>query len=111
MILGERQEKFSRDVAALLARSFELGFECRIGEAQRTLEQQKIYFAAGKSKTMFSKHLDKLAIDLFFTKNGRLVEKVSALEPIGKYWETLRAGNKWGGHFASFIDTPHFEAA
>ncbi|MCL2439521.1 MAG: M15 family metallopeptidase [Alphaproteobacteria bacterium] len=109
MSLGKRQEVFARDVAALLGFAFARGFEVRIGEAERTVAQQEIYVREGKSKTMASKHLDRLAVDLFFTCGGQVIWAREGLAALGEYWESLRAGNKWGGNFKTFLDTPHFE--
>ena len=75
----------------------------------RTPEQQKIYYDTGKSKTMASNHLRRLAIDLNFLKGGSLVMDKAQLAPLGTFWESLHPTNRWGGNFASFTDVPHFE--
>lgn len=109
MTLGEKQEKFSKNVAKLFNFILENGYQIRIGECQRTVEQQKIYFKQGKSKTMNSNHLKKLAIDLFIFKNGEWFISKSQLQKIGDFWESLDKNNRWGGNFISFVDCPHFE--
>lgn len=114
--LGQHQEAFSLDVIKLLMKANELGFGIRLGEALRTPEQQKIYFQTGKSKTMDSNHLKKLAIDLNLIINGQLATAVQ-IQPLGKYWESLDPLNRWGGSWrglveagkSSFVDSPHFE--
>ncbi len=114
--LGENQELFAADVAKLIVRAFELGLRVRLGEALRTPEQQKLYFASGASKTMNSQHLKKLAIDLNLIKDGRLAT-VAEIQPLGKWWESLAPENRWGGSWrglveagkSSFVDSPHFE--
>lgn len=114
--LGQRQERFTRDIANLFGFAFSNGLEVRCGEFQRTPEQQAIYLKTGRSKTTASKHLDKLAADLFFTQDGRLMETKADLQFLGDYWEKLTPGNKWGGNFpkwypgSTFTDCPHFEA-
>jgi hypothetical protein len=105
MQLGEHQESFSRDVIKLLTRANELGYGIRIGEVFRTLEQQKMYIKAGRSKTMNSMHLKKCAIDIYFTKNDRLVYP----EELGKYWESLDSRNKAGMFWKKFRDAPHYQ--
>lgn len=112
MNLGQHQEAFSKDLAELLTKGFELGYECRIGEVLRTPEQQLIYVQTGRSKTLNSMHLKKCAADLHFFKNGELCYP----EELGRFWESLSPFNRYGGNFDkdwthedSFKDAPHFE--
>lgn len=108
MNLGLEQQAFSRDLVMLMQEALNLGYEIRMGEVQRTEQQQKIYFDTGKSKTMDSMHLKKCAADLFFTKAGGDGSIVYP-EELGVFWESLSKKNRWGGHFKSFKDSPHFE--
>lgn len=105
MSLGQEQEAFSRDLASLLQYAFSKGYEVRMGEVERTVEQQKIYVQTGRSKTMNSNHLRRCAADLHFTRNGELCYP----QEIGDYWESLNTKNSWGGNWNSFKDKPHFE--
>ena len=105
MTLGEHQEHFSRDVVKLMTKALELGYEIRMGECQRSEEQQRLYIKQGKSTTMNSMHIKKCAIGLHFTKNGELMYP----SELGDYWESLDPINKWGGHWKSFVDKPHFQ--
>jgi hypothetical protein len=110
MKLGQKQERFSRDVSLLLAFIYvKTDFEIRFGEAQRHALIQKHYLDTGRSKTMKSRHLDKLAVDLFFSRNGEMIWGKDELQLIGDYWESLSPENSWGGNWKSFKDTPHFE--
>lgn len=108
MLLRQEQSLFLEDVCRLLLFAKNLGFEATGGELQRTPEQQEIYLKVGKSKTKDSYHLKKLAIDLFFFKDGNLIQDKVGLQKIGDYWEELDPKNKWGGNW-QFVDTPHFE--
>lgn len=105
MTLGEHQEAFSRDLFLLLVKAYELGYKVRIGEVERTIEQQKLYMRQGRSKTMNSMHLRKCAADLHFTLNGELCYP----QELGDYWESLSKENQWGGNWNSFKDKPHFQ--
>jgi len=105
MRLGQHQEKFSRDLVRLLSHAFSLGYEVRIGEAERTVEMQKIHMAAGRSTTMNSMHLKKCAVDLYFTKDGQLVYP----SELGQYWCSLDPLNQWGGNWRTFKDLPHYQ--
>lgn len=103
------QAAFLLDACKLIQFATEQGFQVTGGELFRTPEQQQIYVKTGRSKTLQSNHLRRLAIDLNFIKGGELVYDAAALEPIGQFWESLHPKNRWGGHFSSFKDRPHFE--
>lgn len=109
MSLGKEQELFMRDFAKLLNFLHESGYEVRGGELERTQTMQEIYVKQGKSKTMRSNHLRRLAVDLHIFKDGRWLQEKSELSNIGEYWESLNEANRWGGNFKSFYDAPHFE--
>lgn len=103
--LGKQQELFSRDLSKLLIKAFELGYEIRMGEGERPLAMQEIYVRTGKSKTLNSQHIKKLAHDLHFFKDGQICYP----QELGDYWESLSKENRWGGNWKSFKDKPHFE--
>ena len=102
------QWKFLQDVAKLILFAEATGVELSGGELYRTEEQQKIYVNTGKSKTMNSMHLKRLAIDFNFFIDSNLVYEHPKVEELGKYWESLDEKNQWGG-FWNFKDYPHFQ--
>jgi len=106
MTLGQKQELFLLNAAKLIIWANEQGYQVRPGELVRTLEQQRFYVEQGKSKTMNSRHVQKLAIDLYLIEDGKLAPK-QAYEPLAEYWKTLNtdnvAGYDWGW------DPNHFE--
>jgi hypothetical protein len=115
MTLITEQHLFLLDVAKLIVEAQKQNFIVTGGELYRTAEQQAIHVKAGRSKTMNSKHLQRLAIDLnFFTKGVdgtvQLTYDIAVLKPLGDFWESLSPGkNSWGGNWNSFKDVPHFE--
>jgi len=109
MSLSKEQAAFLLDVCKLIPFATSLGYTVTGGELQRTPEQQKIYVQTGRSKTMDSKHLKKLAIDLNFIKDDKLVYDIKELTPIGEYWQSLSPKNSAGMFWKSFKDVPHFE--
>ena len=114
MGLVEDQDRFLGDVARLILHAREQGFVVTGGELFRTPEQQAIHLRAGRSQSMDSQHLRRLAIDLnFFMPDGdrlTLCSDRAALQPLGEFWEALSPGvNRWGGNWLTFKDTPHFE--
>ncbi len=114
MSLVRQQSAFLIQVQDLIRRAGELGFMVTGGELHRTAEQQELHVKNGRSKTMNSQHLKRLAMDLnFFREQSdgklKLVYDVNQLRQIGDYWESLDPANCWGGNWNNFKDTPHFE--
>ena len=109
MSLVQEQAAFLLDTGKLITYATEQGFVVTGGELWRTPEQQQVYVKTGRSKTMKSNHLRRLAIDLNFFREGRLVATKAELAGLGSYWESLNPANRWGGNFKSLVDTPHFE--
>ena len=109
MKLSEHQQEFTKDLVKLNLKAQELGIGLTLGDAYRSKEQQAIYFKNGKSKTMNSNHLRRLAQDYNFFVDGKLKYHHPKVEALGNYWESLNELNRWGGHFKNFYDSPHFE--
>lgn len=117
MSLVVEQAAFLQDFIKLIKFANEQGFVVTGGELLRPVEMQKLYVEQGRSKTMDSQHLKKLAGDLNFFRDGVLIQDRNALKPLGEYWESLSQFNRWGGSWrglvearkSSFIDCPHFE--
>lgn len=118
MALIDEQWAFLQDVVKLIQFAKDHGFLLTGGELYRTLEQQKIHVQNGNSKTMNSRHLNRLAIDfnIFYDidKDGDfdLIEKTEHVKAIasqlGAYWCSLHPKNLWG-YSAWGWDSPHFE--
>ena len=109
MTKNQEQAEFLLDVCRLIQWATARGWMVTGGELARPVEMQKIYIETGRSKTMLSKHLDRLAIDLNFFKLGKYICSVEALKEVGEFWESLNPKNRWGGNFKNFKDAPHFE--
>ena len=103
------QAVFLLNVCKLVQFATSIGFQVTAGELWRPPEMQKIYVQTGRSKTMKSKHLDRLAVDLNFFKADKYIIDYNSLVEVGKLWESLHPKNRWGGNFSSFKDLPHFE--
>jgi len=109
MKLSEHQQIFSKHIARLIHRAELLGIDLTFGEAYRTEYQQAEYLRTKKSKTKFSNHLKRLAVDFNFFIDGKLVYKHPLIDNLGEYWESIDPLNRWGGNFKSIKDSPHFE--
>lgn len=118
--LSQRQAAFTHAFARLVLKAESLGLKVKVQEWNRDLETQRRYVAEGKSKTMSSRHLDKLAVDLaLILPDGRVLTGGEEFWPLGKFWESL--GGRWGGRFGLEHlpkkdqdrklgwDSPHFE--
>ena len=108
MSMVNEQAAFLLDMCRLIQHGTSLGFTITAGELYRTPEQQEIYMKTGRSQTMNSLHLQRLAIDLNFFRDGKLVYAKDVLAPLGAYWESLHPLNSWGGNGKKLVDTPHF---
>lgn len=111
--LNKEQTKFLFDVGNLINYAEAMGYgegENSItgGELWRTKYQQIHNIRTGVSKTMKSKHLNRLAIDLNVIKDGKL-GSCEDYQDLGEYWESLDPKNKWGGNWRTFKDCPHFQ--
>lgn len=114
MSLVPQQNQFMLHVAELIRKAAESGFYISGGELYRTPEQQAMHVKNGRSTTMNSQHLKRLAVDFNFFKLGsdgklHLTYEVKDLKELGQFWESLDSANRWGGNWQSFKDTPHFE--
>ena len=110
--LGEKQCDFTFMVARLIMQACALGYEIKVQEWNRLLETQKEYVAKGVSKTLNSKHLDNLAVDIYLYKAGKVIMGGEDYRALGVYWEGLRPGvTGWGGRFHDEKLFPNFNPA
>jgi len=121
MSRSDEQHEFLYDITLLVQYGMRIGFKITPGEMLRTVDQQRIYFSDGRSKTMNSQHLKGLAVDFNFFKGGQYINALerqaeSILRPLGEFWESLNEKNRWGGNWDKnfarkdpWIDVAHFE--
>lgn len=125
--LSERSEQNLEGVHEHLVKVVNLAIKITVVdfaviEGVRSLEKQKEYFAAGKSKTMKSRHLTGHAVDLAAYIGGKICwEPWSLYEDIAEaMFKAAHMCNtviEWGGHFGTFQnyryrafrDGPHFQ--
>lgn len=117
MELRQLQQRFTRNIAHLINFAVDNGFELTFGEAWRSEETQTAHVKAGRSNTLNSMHLKRLAIDfnifkydyLLFSDSSRKEQDFSEAKKLGDYWIELHLSNRWGGNFQSIFDPNHFE--
>jgi len=123
MSLRKKQSIFALNVSKLIQFSYENGYEITLGEVLRTQDQQKLYFegyklvkigsdlklakTSTKSKTMSSKHLKKLAIDINLFKDGKYLTKREDFKLLAEYWKSLHEKNTCGYYWR--WDMNHFQ--
>jgi len=117
MTLREKQSVFAKNIAKLIDFAYTQGYELTFGEAFRTEAQQMIYVNTGRSKTMSSRHMVRLAVDFNLFRSGALLNRPIDYKPLGDFWEGLSTENRWGGDWdgdddlsdEKFKDPYHFE--
>lgn len=114
MTVNDRQCDFALAEAKLVLFAASLGIRTKVKEWWRDIETQKIYVLKKVSKTLDSRHIDGLAVDLYIVITGNsiligpdsLAEHKEMYRKLGVYWESL--GGRWGGRFvdhAEFLKT------
>lgn len=86
----------------------------KITEGLRSTERQKELYAQGATKTLNSKHLEGLAVDIFVNPpKGEEPWKFEHFQIVSKYVKmaanALGVKVIWGGDWKTFKDGPHFE--
>ncbi|MCC7202434.1 MAG: M15 family metallopeptidase [Nitrospirae bacterium] len=113
LTLRERQSVFASYVGQLLTKATELGTPVVVLEWYRSKERQQYLVSIGRSRTLNSKHIDGLAVDLCFLADlkddGQMNWTADKYRHLGVYWESLDPKNHWGGGWQTFVDAPHFE--
>ena len=107
MSLTKKQFEFSKNVAKLISFAYSKGYTITLGEAYRTMYQQREYVRQGLSKTLKSAHLNRLAIDLNLFKDGKYLATSKDYKQLAEYWKTLNPANEAGYYWG--WDANHFE--
>lgn len=84
-----------------------------VTDGHRTLAEQKVFVAQGKSRTMKSRHLQGMAVDVVALQHGRVTYDQAAMGMVATIFKRAAAelgiNIIWGGDWTSFRDMPHFE--
>lgn len=79
----------------------------------RTLAQQRVLVATGKSQTLNSRHLTGHAVDVVAMIDGKASWEMKDYKTIAialkRAAKSIGIPIKWGGDFLGFPDGPHFE--
>lgn len=90
------------------------GYTTIVTYGLRTIKEQEKLFKEGKTKTMNSKHLTGNAVDLAFSKGGKIdwKEKLPYQLASNHFKFFMKGKNKacrWGGDFKTLDDPYHYE--
>lgn len=122
--LSERSQRHLQGVDPLLVRVVKRALEISKVDfgipstgGVRTIEQQRALYEAGKSKldgvTRKSNHQLGKAVDVFAYVDGKASYDMGDLAQVATAMfaaaQEVGIKIKWGGHWKSFIDGPHFE--
>lgn len=120
LIHAERLAGVHPDLVRVVHRAAELyANSLLVIEGIRTLEKQREYFRAGKSKTMRSRHLTGHAVDLapmFDMDNDGDLDLSWESRDFYPIYAAMKQASKelnipieWGGAWSTFIDMPHYQ--
>jgi len=110
MTLSDHQWEFLKDVARLVDYAMsQSGYKLTGGDLYRSEAEQERMVRTGKSRTLLSKHRQRLAIDLNLFINGEIQWGSEAHRPLGEHWKLLSPLNVWGGDWQGFPDGGHYE--
>ena len=84
-------------IGDLIAWAYAHGYGLTFGYTFRDEETQRRMVLMGLSKTMNSKHCERLAVDFNLFIGGQFSTNKEDYRPLGEYWESL--GGRWGGRF------------
>lgn len=107
LTLGQKQRLFAKYFGMLLTWLYANGYECSIDEVLRTQAQANANAASGAG-IVHSLHLIHLAADLNIFKDGKFLQTVEEIKPVGDYWKSLDSNCCWGGDFHTRPDADHF---
>ena len=100
----DRMDGVDERLVACVKRAIELTeIDFGVTQGLRTIEEQEALVAKGASKTMKSKHIDGLAVDLVAYINGRVSWELNLYDDIAdamaaaakEYQVTIRWGGAW----------------
>lgn len=97
MKLSEKQRKFSVLLGRLIMLAHNEGIEFTIGHVWRSPEEQARLMKKKVSRTMRSKHLERLACDFNIYINEKYTSKRKDYIKLGLLAELI--GLRWGGRF------------
>ena len=89
MTLRQKQSKFARMVAHLIAYAYDIGYEITFGDAYRDVR-----FNYGHKKSL---HRKRLAIDLNLFKDGKYITNNEGHKCLHDYWDRIGGSERISG--------------
>lgn len=111
MTLREKHSILWKCISVVILEADKQGTPVCVLEWMRTPERQALLVSRGASKTMNSKHLQGLAIDIAFLEDiqddGVINYPPDKYKVLGELWESM--GGRWGGRFGDDPSTDKIE--
>ena len=104
MTLREQRVTFTKNLALLILKAFEWGYEVAIDEATEHLTVKD----PTSDHIKGSKHHVGLACDLLLYRDGEYLTSSDDYKDLGTYWKSLDPNLTWGGDFNRVVDANHF---
>lgn len=92
LTLGQKQRLFTKHVALLILKAYELGYEMSLAWAYDPPD-------SGSGRSPRSLHRSRLAIDLNLFKDGEYLTSTEDHRELGEWWEHQHELACWGGRF------------
>ena len=105
-----KQVFFAQCVARFIPDARALGYLATLGEAWRSPETCELYAKEGKGVEK-SLHTERLAVDLNFFFQGKLIHTAEEYAPLGRLWESYSSPTMKctaGVFFKTRVDSDHF---
>jgi len=99
MTVGNSQREFTLDVAHLVFRAYELGYELTYGDAYRDPRVHGEFGVKGSYASKDSEHKRRLAVDFNLFKDGKYLTSTEDHRILGEIWEDMNPKNIWGGRW------------
>lgn len=104
--LAQKRQRFTHDVALLIFKAEQLGYQCALDQVKRTQLEANANAASGAGISN-SLHLIGLAVDLLLYKDGVYLTDSKDYKPLGVWWKSFSDIHSWGGDFSK-PDGNHF---
>lgn len=95
-MLLDNQKAFAKALPLLINKAHEMGYEVTLGDAYR---DPRLHGPVGTKLgygAAYSRHKQRLAIDLNLYKNGQYLTNSKDHLPLGLFWQSI--GGVWGGY-------------
>lgn len=99
MTLGQKQRLFTKMVARLIDKAYEMGYELTFADAYRDPKLHGVIGVKLGYGHARSCHKVRLAVDFNLFKDGAFLQTTEDHKALGEWWEKQHELCRWGGRF------------